>query len=160
MLTRARILSRPIFRARMFASQSLNKIDEASVDVLMQSVQMDELKKFNPKLHRQLTETPELILDLKDTIMANEVQADAEAATQAAAAASDDLGYKPTKNYALPFIWAYFAPVFSVTAGALIKLQAMTQIPWMSFIVLSGVGVRLLILPLMIRQMSLINKMS
>ena len=83
-----------------------------------------------------------------------------EGLTQAATAASDDLGYKPTKNYALPFVWAKFAPVFSVTAAGLIKLQAMTQIPWMSFIVISGLGVRLLIPPLMIRQMTLINKMS
>ena len=40
------------------------------------------------------------------------------------------------------------------------KLQAATQIPWFSFIVLCGVGVRVAILPLMIRQMTLINKMS
>jgi membrane protein insertase Oxa1/YidC/SpoIIIJ len=47
-----------------------------------------------------------------------------------------------------------------VTAAALIKLQAATAIPWMSFIILSGVSVRLCILPLMIRQMTLINKVS
>lgn len=82
--------------------------------------------------------------------------ADAEAVT----AAADNMQYKPQKNYALPFIWAYFAPVFSVTAAALVKLQALTHIPWMSFILLSGISVRLCILPLMIRQMTLINKMS
>ena len=56
--------------------------------------------------------------------------------------------------------WAWGAPVFGATASALVKLQAFTQIPWMSFIVLSGVTVRLAILPLMWRQMALVNKMS
>jgi membrane protein insertase Oxa1/YidC/SpoIIIJ len=60
----------------------------------------------------------------------------------------------------LPFVWAYFAPVFSVTAAGLIKLQALTQIPWMSFIMLCGVGVRICILPLMLKQMTLINQVS
>jgi len=127
----------------------------------MKSIDMKELSQFNPKLHDQLTKSPELVLDLKDLILKNQqlgdVSSEAEAATSAA---TEALQYKPEKNYSLPFIWAYFAPVFSVTAAGLIKLQAFTQIPWMSFIVMSGVGVRLCILPLMIRQMTLINKVS
>jgi hypothetical protein len=51
----------------------------------------------------------------------------------------------------MPFIWAYFSPVFTVTAAALVKLQAFTGIPWMSFIMSCGIGVRLMILPMMIR---------
>ena len=86
---------------------------------------MSDLAKFNPKLHAQLTEKPELILELKDLIMNNEAASSAAAATEAATAATAE-GYKPTKNYALPFVWAYFAPAFTVTAGALVKLQAMT----------------------------------
>ena len=76
------------------------------------------------------------------------------------AAAADTLQYKPQKNFAFPILWAWFAPVFSVTAAALVKLQAFTQIPWMTFIVLSGVSVRLIMIPFMIGQMTLINKMS
>jgi membrane protein insertase Oxa1/YidC/SpoIIIJ len=121
---------------------------------------MNALQQFNPKLHDQLTKQPELVLDLKELILANEVKGDQSAEAESIAAAADALQYKPPKNYSLPFIWAYFAPVFSVTAAALIKLQAATAIPWMSFIILSGVSVRLCILPLMIRQMTLINKVS
>ena len=83
---------------------------------------MDELQKFNPKLHDALSEKPELILDLKDTVLSNMESATAAADAEAVAAASEALAYKPTKNYSLPFIWGYFAPVFSVTAAGLIKL--------------------------------------
>jgi len=93
-------------------------------------------------------------------ILANEAKGDIAATAESMAAASDQMSYKPTKNYSLPFMWAYFAPVFSVTAAALIKLQAATGMPWMYFIILAGAGVRLAILPLMIRQMTLINKVS
>lgn len=67
---------------------------------------------------------------------------------------------RPEKNYSLPIIWSAFAPVINVTAAALIKLQFFSQVPWMSFIVLCGLGVRVLILPLSVLQMTLINKMS
>lgn len=90
----------------------------------------------------------------------NEVKSQSDSVSEALAAAPENLQYKPQKNYSLPFIWAYFAPVFSVTAAGLVKLQAITQIPWMSFIVLCGVGIRVMILPMMIQQMTLINKMS
>lgn len=60
----------------------------------------------------------------------------------------------------LPILWAKFAPVFAVTASALVKLQAITSIPWLTFIAGSGVLVRVMLLPMMIRQMSLINQMS
>lgn len=61
---------------------------------------------------------------------------------------------------ALPFIWAYFAPIFNVTAAALISLQAGTGIPWFPFFVACGFGVRAMLAPIMISQMVLINKMS
>ena len=121
---------------------------------------MNELKEFNPKLHDKLEHNPELILDLKEVIMANEASGDQMATAEAVTAASDGMQYKPQKNFSMPFIWAYFTPVFTVTAAGLVKLQAFTNIPWMSFIILSGISVRLCILPLMIRQMTLINKMS
>jgi membrane protein insertase Oxa1/YidC/SpoIIIJ len=121
---------------------------------------MKELREFNPKLHDKLEHNPELILDLKEIIMANEAAGDQMATAEAVSAAADPLQYKPTKNFSMPFIWAYFTPVFAVTAAGLVKLQGFTQIPWMSFIILSGISVRLCILPLMIRQMTLINKMS
>ena len=58
--------------------------------------------------------------------MANESVGDEIAQAESAAAASEDLGYKPQKNFSMPFIWAYFTPVFTVTAAGLVKLQAFT----------------------------------
>lgn len=81
-------------------------------------------------------------------------------AAQAIASAAEALAYKPPKVYSLPFIWAWGAPVFGATASALISLQAGTGIPWLPFIALCGFGVRAMLAPLMIRQMSVINKMS
>ena len=130
------------------------------VSELYKSIDMNELAQFNPKLHQKLEQKPELILDLKEVIMANESAGDQMANAESVSAAADGLQQKPVKNFSMPFIWAYFTPVFTVTAAGLVKLQAFTQIPWMSFIILSGISVRLCILPLMIRQMTLINKMS
>jgi hypothetical protein len=56
---------------------------------------MDELAQFNPKLHSKLEQKPELILDLKEVIMANDSVGDEMATAESAAAASDSLGYKP-----------------------------------------------------------------
>jgi membrane protein insertase Oxa1/YidC/SpoIIIJ len=39
-------------------------------------------------------------------------------------------------------------------------MQAATTIPWFPFIIMCGFGVRLLLAPLMVRQMVLINKMG
>mmetsp|Transcript_27871 Transcript_27871/g.20891 ORF Transcript_27871/g.20891 Transcript_27871/m.20891 type:complete len:238 (-) Transcript_27871:311-1024(-) len=80
--------------------------------------------------------------------------------TTAAQTSAEALQYKPPKIYSLPFLWAYFSPVFAFTAAYIIKLQAATSIPWFPFIILCGFGVRLLLAPLMIRQMVLINKMG
>jgi hypothetical protein len=88
----------------------------------MQQVDMDELKTYNPKLHDKLIENPRLILDLKENILQNLQSGEAAADVEAVAAAADALQHKPSKNYSLPFIWAWFAPVFSVTSVALIKL--------------------------------------
>ena len=101
-----------------------------------------------------------MILDLKSTILANAEAAQTAADAEAITAAADNLQYKPEKNFAYPLLWSYGAPLFTATGVALVKLQAATAIPWMSFIVLAAVAVRVSILPLMIRQMTLINKMS
>jgi hypothetical protein len=58
--------------------------------------------------------------------MANESSGDNLATAESVAAASEDLGFKPQKNFSMPFIWAYFTPVFTVTAAGLVKLQAFT----------------------------------
>jgi len=78
----------------------------------------------------------------------------------AAAEAASQAAIQPVKTYSLPFIWAWGAPVFNATAATLIAMQAGTGIPWFPFIVGCGFGVRLILAPMMIRQMTLINKMS
>jgi len=50
---------------------------------------MPELQQFNPKLHKQLTEQPELILDLKNIILENEAKGDLSADAEAVEAASE-----------------------------------------------------------------------
>ena len=65
-----------------------------------------------------------------------------------------------TKVFTLPILWKWLTPVFTLGSIYLMKLQAITHIPWFPFLVLMGVGVRLILVPFMIRQMILINKMS
>jgi len=128
---------------------------------LLAQLDMKELYKFNPKLHDELKENPQAVLELKEIIFETMKMGDDMAESQAYEAAADDLQQqKKPKSYTLPIFWSMFAPVFDFTAAKLIKLQAFCGIPWMSFIVLCGLGVRIAILPLMIKQMTLINKMS
>jgi membrane protein insertase Oxa1/YidC/SpoIIIJ len=93
-------------------------------------------------------------------ILQNEIESKVQLANDALQTAAESLQYKPPKIYSLPFIWSYFTPIFAVTAAYIIKLQAATAIPWFPFIIMCGFGVRLLIAPLMIRQMILINKIG
>lgn len=88
---------------------------------------------------------------LQDLILANDAASKAQLASQALQTAAESLQYKPPKIYSLPFIWAYFAPVFTVTAAYLMKLQAFTAVPWLPFFIMCGFGVRLILAPLMIR---------
>ena len=73
-----------------------------------------------------------------------------ESATVAAEAATMG-GIQAAKTFNLPWVWAWGAPVFKATAAALIAVQAGTQIPWFPFIVMCGVGVRMVLAPMMIR---------
>lgn len=82
----------------------------------MSMVDMEELKKFNPKLHEQISENPERLLELQDVILSSKAHENVEMAAQAMQLAAENLQYKPPKVYSLPFIWAYFAPIFTFTA--------------------------------------------
>lgn len=82
----------------------------------MKLIDMEALKEYNPKLHAQIAENPQHLLELQNLLIANEAQAKVEMATQAMQTAAENLQYKPPKVYSLPFLWAYFAPVFSFTA--------------------------------------------
>ena len=82
----------------------------------------------------------------------------AEAAEAAASAASSSPG--TAKVFTLPIFWKWLTPVFAVTSVWILKVQALTQIPWLPFLVLCGMSVRLVLAPMMIKQMTLINKMG
>lgn|ERR1719491_1845925 len=60
----------------------------------------------------------------------------------------------------LPLFWAWAAPAFKTTAVYLVAMQAGCGIPWLSFIMMLGFGVRGILAPVMISQMVLINKTS
>ena len=125
---------------------------------------MAQLREFNPKLHAILEKQPEVLFDLKKVVQDHEAHAEeaalAEQVTAAAELTQGAAAAKQPKTYSLPFIWAWGAPVFNATAATLIAMQAGTGIPWFPFIVMCGFGVRLVLAPMMIRQMTLINKMS
>ena len=57
----------------------------------MKYIEMNELKKFNPKLHDQIASDPQKLIDLQDTILASEATAKVEAATQALQTAAENL---------------------------------------------------------------------
>lgn len=63
---------------RTFSSIDIKKPlsdwDKEVVKELHTKIDMSELQKFNPKLYDKLKEEPEVILDLKDVIMANEAK--------------------------------------------------------------------------------------
>lgn len=127
---------------------------------LLNNIDMKELESYNPKLHQKLSESPELILDLKESMLEIEAKGDMMAEVDALnQAAIDPLTYRP-RVYAFPMMLAPFAPVFGFGAMAIIKLQAFTTIPWLPFLIMLGAGVRISILPLMVKQMTLVNKVG
>lgn len=56
--------TRRSFSAAGSAPRTLTDYDREVVEELMKQVDMNDLKKFNPKLHDLLAEKPELILEL------------------------------------------------------------------------------------------------
>lgn len=52
---------------------------------------MKELRDYNPKLYQQLQDKPELILEIKTTILQNSDSAQAAADAEAITAAADNL---------------------------------------------------------------------
>ena len=94
------------------------------------------------------------MLDLQQIVADHEIHAEAAAVAESMTAATEvasQAALKPIKTYSLPFIWAWGAPVFNATAATLISLQAGTGMPWFPFIVCCGLGVRMVLAPMMIK---------
>jgi hypothetical protein len=81
---------------------------------------MDQLAQFNPKLHKQIQENPESLLQLQEVLFAHEKHAELAAAQEAVQAVAENYQYKKPNVYAVPFLWAFATPVFAATAAALI----------------------------------------
>ena len=117
------------------------------------SIDMDHLRETNPKLFDYLYFDPTKIMDFKSIITEQaEAKAQALISTDAAEAAAATTQTSP-KVYTLPLFWKWLSPVFAVTSVWILNLQAATHIPWLPFLILWGFGVRLIMAPLMIRQM-------
>lgn len=60
----------------------------------------------------------------------------------------------------MPIGWGWTLPLIKYTSMCLISFKMSTGIPWMPYFILVALGVRLIMLPLMIRQMVLIHRMA
>lgn len=71
----------------------------------------------------------------------------------------DRLNYNQSK-FAMPFGWGWTFPFVHATTCFLLSAKSTLGISWIAFFVVSALTVRMLMLPLIIRQISSINKMS
>jgi membrane protein insertase Oxa1/YidC/SpoIIIJ len=60
----------------------------------------------------------------------------------------------------MPLGWGWFFPVIKYSAMVLVSIKTYFAIPWLSFFIICGLSVRLFMLPLMIRQMVLVQRMA
>lgn len=63
-------------------------------------------------------------------------------------------------KFMMPLGWGWAFPFVKYTAMALVTVKATLSIPWMPFFILSGIFIRILFFPLMIRQMVLVHRMA
>ena len=63
-------------------------------------------------------------------------------------------------KFSMPLGWGWAYPLIKYTSAGLVAIKVSLNIPWMSFFILTGISVRLLMLPLIIKQIISIQKMS
>lgn len=63
-------------------------------------------------------------------------------------------------KFTMPFGWGWVFPVIKKSTAILIGIKTSLNIPWLGFFILSGITIRLLLAPLMIKQMVSIQKMA
>jgi len=121
-------------------NSELSQDDKSEIETMYQNIDMQELKDYNPKLYDYLSFDPSKIKDFKSVIVDGnteraqlllEKQSSAEAAEAVAGASSGS-----PKIYSLPLFWKWLTPVFAVTSAWILKLQMVTQIPWLPFLVM------------------------
>ncbi len=60
----------------------------------------------------------------------------------------------------MPLGWGWAFPIIKYSSMVLVSIKTYFTIPWLSFFILCGLGIRLIMLPLMIRQMILLQRMA
>lgn len=63
-------------------------------------------------------------------------------------------------KFMMPLGWGWAFPFVKYTAMGLVAVKTTLSIPWMTFFILSGMLIRIIFMPLMIRQMVLIQRMA
>lgn len=63
-------------------------------------------------------------------------------------------------KFLMPIGWGWAFPIVKYSAGVILAAKAFTGISWLPFFMICGVTIRLLFLPLVIRQMILIQRMA
>jgi membrane protein insertase Oxa1/YidC/SpoIIIJ len=63
-------------------------------------------------------------------------------------------------KFAMPLGWGWAYPLIKYTTIMLVGVKTSLGIPWMPFFIISAIAIRLVMLPLMIRQMVLIQRMA
>jgi membrane protein insertase Oxa1/YidC/SpoIIIJ len=63
-------------------------------------------------------------------------------------------------KFIMPLGWGWAYPIIKYTTILLVSIKTSLSIPWMPFFILSAIVIRMVMLPLMIRQMVLIQRMA
>lgn len=63
-------------------------------------------------------------------------------------------------KFMMPIGWGWAYPFVKYTAMMLVAIKTSTAIPWMPFFIICGLSIRVIFLPMMIRQMVLIQRMA
>ncbi len=63
-------------------------------------------------------------------------------------------------KFMMPIGWGWAFPFVKYSAMALLAVKTTLCIPWMSFFILSGLAIRIIFFPLMVRQMVLVHRMG
>lgn len=131
-----------------------NKSNESLVEKYNKDIQSESFEQFLlsiDKIREDIITTNNISTNYNENISSTELQV------------PEGIKNKVDLNYGkftmpLGFGWCY--PYIKYTAMFLLSVKTTLSIPWMPFFVLSAVAVRMLMLPLIIKQMISIQKMT
>ena len=62
--------------------------------------------------------------------------------------------------FTMPIGWGWAFPLIKYVSIGLLAIKTYTAIPWFPFFILAGITIRVLMIPLLIKQMILIHRMA